>query len=114
MPSRLNGTVLSPLEFRDNLALRFGFPPTGLLKLCDGCGEPFMIAHAMACKKGGLVHQRHDQYAGEFACFLEAALTPSAVRNEPIIKTGCAPTAGRGSKEDAATKLRGDISAFGF
>ena len=114
MPIRLNGTVLSPLEFRDNLALRFGYLPANLPKLCDGCGEVFTVAHAMACKKGGLVHQRHDGYAGEFGCFLEAGLTPSAVRNEPIIKTGCARAGGEGSNEDDAAELRGDISAFGF
>ena len=57
IPSCLNSTALSSTEFRDNLVLRFGFPPTGLPKLCDGCREPFTITHDMACKKGGLVHQ---------------------------------------------------------
>ena len=68
----------------------------------------------MVFKKVDLVHQRHDTYAREFGCFLEAGLTPSAVRNEPLIKTGCARVGGEGSNEDDAAELQGDISAFGF
>ena len=33
-------TVPTPMDFRNNLALRFGFLPSGLPTRCYGCGAP--------------------------------------------------------------------------
>jgi hypothetical protein len=79
MPSRLNGTELAALEFQDALRL---LPPKDLPPECDGCG------HALSCRKGGLVIQRHDDVAGEWHQLCAQALTPSRVTDEPIIPQG--------------------------
>ena len=50
---------LSAAEFHDSLALpchRPLFPAN-----CDGCGDVFNLTHALDCRKGGLVTQRHNE-----------------------------------------------------
>ena len=46
-------------EFRDSLCLRYNFPLPNLPSYC-ACGEMFTVNHALSCKKGGFVAQRHD------------------------------------------------------
>jgi hypothetical protein len=50
-PSTVNGTELSAQEYRDAF----------LQSYCDGCGQKFIVRHAHACKKGGLVISRHNE-----------------------------------------------------
>ena len=52
---------LSATEFRDSLALRYHRPLLRLPALCDGCGSQFSTGHALDCRKGGLVIQRHNE-----------------------------------------------------
>lgn len=85
MPSRVSGTELSPQEFRDNLLLRYGRTPGDLPAQCDGCGGRFTVSHALDCKKGGLVMLRHNEIQGEVTELGSKALSPSAVRVEPLI-----------------------------
>ena len=47
-------------EFRDALALRYGWSVEGLPNHC-GCGADFNMIHAMICKNGGFVCWRHDE-----------------------------------------------------
>ena len=114
MPSVLNGTDLSGDEFRDSLRLRFGLVPTDLPHRCDGCGDRFTTAHAMSCRKGGLILLRHNDVAAEWGQLCGQALTPSAVTDEPLIQTS------RDVRQDGAThtapspELRGDIAVHGF
>ena len=56
IPDRLNGNSLSAEEFRDNLRLRYNLLLLGMPQLCDGCGTPMTVEHALCCKVGGLVH----------------------------------------------------------
>ena len=88
MPNTLNGTELSEEEFHDNLRLRFGLQPLSLPARCDGCDAKFSVDHALFCKKGGLVLLRHNDVAAEWHTLCAAALTPSAVSDEPLILTG--------------------------
>ena len=44
---------LSAQEFRDGLALRYKKPLLSLPSVCDGCGAPFSIEHAVDCRFGG-------------------------------------------------------------
>ena len=60
IPNRLNGTMLSAEEWRDNARLRCDMRPNDLCSHCDGCGAGFTVEHGLSCKKGGLVVQRHD------------------------------------------------------
>jgi hypothetical protein len=92
MPSKVNGTELSTREFRDNLQLRYARSPGDLPDRCDGCGAPFTIQHSLGCKSGGLIIQRHNEIAGELIEWAAKALSPSAVRVEPLILHDSTPT----------------------
>ena len=48
-------------EFRDALAIRYHQPLSKLPADCDGCGGVFTLQHALDCKKGGLIIQRHNE-----------------------------------------------------
>jgi hypothetical protein len=88
-PSTFNGTELSAQEFRDALFLRYGRSPGDLPSHCDGCGQKFTIQHALECKKGGKVIQRHNELRDEIGNLAAKAFIPSAIRNEPLIHTSC-------------------------
>ena len=51
--------VLNKQEFRDSLRLRCNMPLSDLPSKCV-CGEKYTVCHALSCKKGGFVAQRHD------------------------------------------------------
>ena len=85
-PTLISGTLLSAQEFRDSLHLRYAHTPPGLPSLCDGCGSSFSVSHGLECKKGGLVLLRHNEIRDELASLASQALTPSAVRDEPLIQ----------------------------
>jgi hypothetical protein len=88
LPSIVNGTELSAEEFRDALIMRYGERPSNLPRECDGCDAPFSLQHALGCKKGGLVIFRHNEVRDELAHLAAKAFTPSAVRDEPLIRSG--------------------------
>ena len=52
------GLVLNKQKFRDSLRLRYNMPPSDLPSKCV-CGEKYTVCHALSCKKGGFVAQRH-------------------------------------------------------
>ena len=52
---------------------------------CDGCGAHFTLQHALECKKGGLIHVRHNEVKAELTELCSLALSPSSVRDEPLI-----------------------------
>jgi hypothetical protein len=107
-PSTDTQSVLSSLEFRDALHLRYGMIPPNLPKNCDGCNAPFTIDHALTCNKGGLVIIRHNKLRDELASIAAAAFTPSQVTTEPLIYPAQTPQDTRHSQE------RGDILIRGF
>ena len=53
---------LSAVEFRDALAIHYEWPLMRMpaTSICDGCGAPYGLVHAIDCKKGGLVTQRYE------------------------------------------------------
>jgi hypothetical protein len=81
----LNGNSLLAEEFRDNLWLRYNLFPLDMPQLCDGCGEPMTVKHALCCKFGGLVHKQHDDVAGEWRHLCGCALTFVRVERKPRI-----------------------------
>ena len=75
---------LSAQEFRDGLAIRYKKPLLNAAELCDGCGAVFNLSHALSCRKGGLVVQRHNEVRDTVGDL--ASLVWSKVRREPIIR----------------------------
>ena len=59
IPLEEQGLAMNKQEFRDSLRLRYNIPLQDLPSFCV-CGERFTINHALSCKKGGFVAQRHD------------------------------------------------------
>ena len=55
-PNNLCGTVLSVVEFRDELRDCYGFEMLNDPSHCDGCCSKFSATHVLSCKKGGLIH----------------------------------------------------------
>ena len=121
MPNLLNNTLLSAEEWRDNARLRYGLRPIGLCDRCDGCGAGFSIDHAISCKKGGLVCQRHDNARDEAGELAAMALTTSRVSYEPHIFYGtgvCASQQATGEQRTgsnvAGDDSRGDVAVNGL
>ena len=55
MPLKRHHFDLTQSEFRDGIALRYGWDP-----LC-ACNENFTVAHALHCPKEGYKHMRHNE-----------------------------------------------------
>ena len=83
IPDRLNGNSLSVEEFCDNLRLRYNLLLLNMPQLCDGCGAPMTIKHALCCKVGDLVHIQHDDVADEWRHLCGCVLTFGCVKLEP-------------------------------
>ena len=97
-PNNMCGTVLSAIEFRDELRDRYGLHILNTPLHCDGCNTKLSTFHALGCKVGGIIHSRHDEsrdsLGGRLAC---AGFQPSNVRNEPHIN----PCRDNGGKDES-------------
>ncbi len=87
VPSRLNGTGISAEEWHNNARLRYNHSPLDMPERCDGCNCQMTVEHALLCKKGGLVHIRHDDVADEWRhlCGCGTALSFGRVERKPRI-----------------------------
>ena len=101
IPLEGNNFDLSPTEFRDALALRYGLQPVDLPSKCDADGEDFDLNHALNCPKGGLVYGRHNELRDLNCALLEQAGLKQII-SEPIIH------------ETDETQLRADWGVRGF
>ena len=70
-------------EFRDALALHYRKPLLNFPPVCDGCGSLFSAEHALDCRGGGLVCQRHNEVR-DAVCDL-VSLTWCQVQKEPVV-----------------------------
>ena len=61
-----------------------------LPSVCDGCGAPFSVEHALDCRFGGLVSRRHNEVRDAFGDL--ASLVWSPVVKEPVVHDGSAGT----------------------
>lgn len=68
------GLALNKQEFRDSLRLRYNLPLSELPSQC-ACGEKFTAGHALSCKKGGFVAQRHDGVRNLLTSFISKVCT---------------------------------------
>jgi hypothetical protein len=120
VPNKLNGTTMSKEEFFDNARLRYGWKPVSLCERCDGCNAPFTVEHALGCKKGGLVVQRHDDTRDEAGALAAMALTTSRISYEPYIYHGRDVSATlradevRDDADSEGEEARGDVAIHGL
>ena len=71
---------------------------------CDGCGALFDLEHALDCKKGGLVTQRHNDVRDALGDL--ASIVFNNVLKEPIVQVA--------STRDGTPALIADISIRGL
>ena len=82
---------LSPMQFRDCLAIRYLRDPLCLPPRCDGGRAIMSLQHALDCKKGGLIIQRHDEIRdciGDMAAQVWSPVTKEPVVREADVSTG--------------------------
>jgi hypothetical protein len=84
LPVERNNFDLSPVEFRDALAIRYRRPLLSTPGLCDGCGEKFTLSHVLSCKKGGLIIQRHNEIRDALGDL--TSLVSKDVYREPVVR----------------------------
>ena len=82
-PNKLYGTVLSTVEFKDELRDRYGFGIVNAPSYYDCCGSKFPMTHALSCKKNGLMYVQHDESRDSLVYLARARFQPSNVRDEP-------------------------------
>ena len=96
-PNNMCTTVLSSVEFRDELRDRYGLNILTTPSHCDGCNTKFSTTHALGCKVGGLIHSRHDESRDSLGWIACAGFQPSNVRDEPPIN----PCRDNGGKDES-------------
>ncbi len=72
LPLQEENRTLNKSEFRDALAIRYGWRPKNLPQKC-ACGAETTIAHCLDCKLGGFVTMRHNQTRNTVARLLQKA-----------------------------------------
>ena len=85
LPYTVNGTELGAQEWSDALFMPYGQDPPDLPTYCGGCQDKFSISHALDCKKGGLVTERHNEICDGVLDLAGKVFTYSRVRNDPLI-----------------------------
>ena len=80
LPLENQGFNLSKGEFRDGIKLRYNLSISDIPTYCV-CGARFNTVHALSCKKGGFVSQRHDNIRDMFTILLDKCCTN--VQSEP-------------------------------
>jgi len=76
----LHGLPSNKQEFKDSTCLRCNLP-LPYLPTCCACREMLTVNHALSCKKGGFIAQRHDS--------IRDPLTPQiskVCRTEPLLQ----------------------------
>ena len=69
--------------FWDLIHIRYGWPLTRLPSSCE-CGAKFDIQHALSCKKGGFISQRHNHVRNITGALLKEVCKD--VRIEPSLQ----------------------------
>ena len=83
LPLREMGFNLNKREFRDAIKLRYDWPVDDIPSTCV-CGDAFTVDHAMICKRGGFVTQRHNELRDLEAELLNMVCTD--VEIEPVLQ----------------------------
>jgi hypothetical protein len=108
-PSKDLDFSLNKREFQDGIKLRYHWPISDTPSTCV-CGTAFTVDHAMICKRGGFVIQRHNELRDLEAELLDLVCTDVQVEPCLLPVTGEILNGGA-NKEDGA---RLDVHARGF
>ncbi|PFX13801.1 putative trafficking protein particle complex subunit 2 [Stylophora pistillata] len=109
LPLQEHGFNLSKRDFRDAVKLRYDWPFDDIPSVC-ACGENFTVDHAMICKRGGFVIQRHNELRDLEADLLSIVCTDVEV--EPVLQDITEEQLSRGSNRAQDARL--DVRARGF
>eukprot|EP00794_Sanderia_malayensis_P005131 gene5131-biopygen4184 len=103
------GYVLTKQQFWDSIKIRYVWLLDRVPENCE-CGNKFNVQHALSCKKGGFISQRHNQIRNMTALLLGEVCKD--VRLEPALQ----PLTGEAfnSNVNISDEARSDISARGF
>ena len=110
LPVTDHGFHLGKRDFRDALALRYGWALRDTPVTCS-CGKAFTPTHAMSCPLGGFPTIRHNEVRDMLADLVTEVCADVAV--EPLL----APITGErflSASTNTATDARADIRARGF
>ena len=109
VPLERHGFALHKGEFRDAIALRYGWPVLRVPEKCV-CNAPFSADHAMICRKGGYPTLWHNEVRNLVASALNEVCTDVSLepRLQPLSGEALPSSA---NKEDEA---RLDVKARGF
>jgi hypothetical protein len=108
-PIRDMGFNLNKREFCDAVQLRYEWPVANIPSTC-ACGDVFTVDHAMICKRGGFVIQRHNELRDLEAELLN--MVCNDVETEPVLQDISGEELNKGA--NMAQDARLDIHARGF
>ena len=109
IPNKDLGFDLNKREFKDAIHLRYDWEITGTPTVCE-CGERCSVDHAMICKRGGFIIQRHNELRDLEPDLLD--LVYKDVDTEPVLQEITGETLNSGA--NLACDARLDIRARGF
>ena len=110
LPLKDEGFHLDKQSFWDLLKIRYGHQLHHLPESC-ACGTPFNLQHALSCKKGGFITQRHNILRDTTVHLL------TEVCKEVVVEPQLHPLSGESLEEKTANRspeARLDVSARGF
>ena len=100
---------LNKREFKDAIHHRYDWEITGTPTVCVS-GDRFSVDHAMICKRGGFIIQRHNELRDLEADLLDVVCND--VETEPVLQEITGETLNSGANLACDTRL--DIRARGF
>ncbi|PFX33382.1 hypothetical protein AWC38_SpisGene1723 [Stylophora pistillata] len=109
LPLQEHGFNLGKREFRDAVKLRYDWPFDDIPSMC-ACGENLTVDHAMICKRGGFVIQRHNEFRDLEADLLSIVCTDVEVGL--VLQDITEEQLSRGSNRAQDARL--DVRARGF
>ena len=109
LPIRDKNFDLNRSEFRDAVKLRYDWDVPDMPSVCV-CRNHFNVDHAMICKRGGFVIQRHNELRDLEAEMLR--MVCNGVEIEPVLQDITGEELNRGDNTTPDARL--DITTRGF
>ena len=90
--------------------MRYGIEPPDLPEYFGLCDVEFDICHALDCKKGVPITVCHNALHDGVADLVSKAFTPTHVRYDPKIYTGCAVCGGKYKLKGSPSQDVGELN----